>query len=158
MVSPCLTLSPSHPLTLYPSHSLIRLHLFQGPEFDIEALDELLLSRMFVVPSFEIYNGVSGFYDFGPPACAFKSNLLALWRRHFVLEENMLEIEWVLAWGGGKCRLSGCCRAGADSCLFSSSVSPFLCVCVRVCVCFSLSPSPHPPKDHGHHAAGRSQD
>ena len=48
---------------------------------------------MFVVPSFDIYNGVAGFYDFGPPACAFKSNLLALWRRHFVLEENMLEIE-----------------------------------------------------------------
>jgi glycyl-tRNA synthetase len=48
---------------------------------------------MFVVPSFEIYGGTKGFYDFGPPGCALKANLLALWRRHFVLEESMLEVE-----------------------------------------------------------------
>ncbi|KAF1795744.1 Glycyl-tRNA synthetase/DNA polymerase subunit gamma-2 [Phytophthora cactorum] len=45
----------------------------QGPaedglsKSDKKALDDLLLRKMFVVPSFEIYGGVGGFYDFGPP-------------------------------------------------------------------------------------------
>lgn len=46
---------------------------------------------MFYVPSFKIYGAVAGFYDYGPPGCAVKQNLTALWRKHFVLEENMLE-------------------------------------------------------------------
>ena len=37
--------------------------------------------------------GVSGLYDFGPMGCAMKANLVSLWRSHFVLEENMLEID-----------------------------------------------------------------
>lgn len=36
---------------------------------------------------------MKGLYDYGPPGCAIKANLLALWRRHFVLEDNMLEID-----------------------------------------------------------------
>eukprot|EP00750_Incisomonas_marina_P014872 INCI17919.2.p1 GENE.INCI17919.2~~INCI17919.2.p1 ORF type:complete len:532 (-),score=113.83 INCI17919.2:586-2151(-) len=60
---------------------------------DKDLLNNLLTRRMFVVPSFDIYNGVAGLYDFGPPACALKANFLAQWRQHFVLEENMLEIE-----------------------------------------------------------------
>ncbi|EGZ04349.1 hypothetical protein PHYSODRAFT_343358, partial [Phytophthora sojae] len=35
--------------------------------------------------------GVGGFYDFGPPACALKSNLLQFWRRHFVFADKLLE-------------------------------------------------------------------
>ena len=56
-------------------------------------LDDQLKRRMFIVPSFEIYGGVAGFYDFGPPACGLKGNLLAEWRQHFVMAESMLEIE-----------------------------------------------------------------
>jgi glycyl-tRNA synthetase len=37
--------------------------------------------------------GVAGLYDYGPTGCAIKANLLAEWRKHFVLEENMLEID-----------------------------------------------------------------
>lgn len=44
------------------------------------------------MPSFEIYGGVSGFYDFGPLGSALKQNVEQLWRNHFVLEEDMLEI------------------------------------------------------------------
>ncbi|KAG6617765.1 glycine-tRNA ligase [Phytophthora cinnamomi] len=71
----------------------------QGPaedglsKSDKKALDDLLLRKMFVVPSFEIYGGVGGFYDFGPPACALKSNLLQFWRRHFVFADKLLEVE-----------------------------------------------------------------
>ena len=32
-------------------------------------------------------------YDFGPMGCAMKANLVSLWRSHFVLEENMLEVD-----------------------------------------------------------------
>jgi glycyl-tRNA synthetase len=48
---------------------------------------------MYVVPSFEIHNGPAGLFDYGPPACALKSNVLLLWRQFFALEENMLEME-----------------------------------------------------------------
>jgi len=60
---------------------------------DKRALDECVTRRMFVVPSFEIHGGVAGLYDYGPPGCAVKENVLALWRQHFVLEDNILQIE-----------------------------------------------------------------
>ncbi len=37
-------------------------------------------------------SGVGGLYDYGPTGCAIMANLIAEWRQHFVLEENMLEI------------------------------------------------------------------
>ena len=37
--------------------------------------------------------GVAGLYDFGPMGCAMKANLLQVWRNHFVLEEQMLEVD-----------------------------------------------------------------
>lgn len=40
-----------------------------------------------------MYGGVAGFFDFGPVGCMLKNNVLALWRRHFVTEEDMLELE-----------------------------------------------------------------
>lgn len=58
-----------------------------------KAFDELLLRKMYVVPSFEIHQGPAGFMDYGPPACALKANILNLWRQHFVVEDQMLEME-----------------------------------------------------------------
>lgn len=49
--------------------------------------------KLFVIPSFKIYGSVAGFYDYGPPGCAIKSNVTQTWRQHFVLEEGMLEVE-----------------------------------------------------------------
>lgn len=48
---------------------------------------------MFVVPAFEIHGGVGGLYDYGPPGCAVKENILQLWRQHFILEDGLLQIE-----------------------------------------------------------------
>ena len=48
--------------------------------------------KFFTVPSFEIYGGVAGFFDYGPLGCAVKNNVEQAWRQHFVLEEDMLEI------------------------------------------------------------------
>ncbi|KAL8467025.1 hypothetical protein ACS0TY_035922 [Phlomoides rotata] len=49
--------------------------------------------RLFYIPSFKLYGGVAGLYDYGPPGCAVKDNVLAFWRQHFVLEENMLQVD-----------------------------------------------------------------
>ncbi|KAL7139808.1 hypothetical protein ABFS83_09G078100 [Erythranthe nasuta] len=57
------------------------------------AVVNTLERRLFFIPSFKIYGGVAGLYDYGPPGCAVKSNVLAFWRQHFVLEENMLEVD-----------------------------------------------------------------
>uniref|UniRef100_A0A0E0P8I8 glycine--tRNA ligase n=4 Tax=Oryza TaxID=4527 RepID=A0A0E0P8I8_ORYRU len=57
------------------------------------AVTNTLERRLFYVPSFKIYGGVAGLYDYGPPGCAVKANVLAFWRQHFVLEEGMLEVD-----------------------------------------------------------------
>ncbi len=61
--------------------------------FNRDAFDSLILRKMYVVPAFEIHKGPAGLYDLGPPATALKSNMLNLWRSHFVVEESMLEME-----------------------------------------------------------------
>ncbi|OJD11092.1 glycine-tRNA ligase [Emergomyces pasteurianus Ep9510] len=64
-----------------------------GQPLDRPTLDSLLRRRLFYTPSFEIYGGVSGLYDYGPPGCALQANVVDLWRKHFVLEEDMLEVD-----------------------------------------------------------------
>ncbi|RPA83548.1 glycyl-tRNA synthetase [Ascobolus immersus RN42] len=64
-----------------------------GEPLDRATLDTILRRRLFYTPSFEIYGGVSGLYDYGPPGCALQANLIDLWRKHFVLEEDMLEVD-----------------------------------------------------------------
>lgn len=64
-----------------------------GQVVDRLLLDSMLRRRMFYTPSFEIYGGVSGLYDYGPPGTAVIANLTDLWRKHFVLEEDMLEVD-----------------------------------------------------------------
>ncbi|KAI8920193.1 hypothetical protein DFJ77DRAFT_507576 [Powellomyces hirtus] len=65
----------------------------EGSKFDRASLESLLLKRFFYAPSFEIYGGIAGLYDYGPPGCALQNNILSLWRQHFILEEDMLEVE-----------------------------------------------------------------
>lgn len=56
-------------------------------------MEDLLKRRFFYDQSFSIYGGVNGLYDYGPMGCAIKANMLAEWRRHFILEEQMLEVD-----------------------------------------------------------------
>lgn len=46
-----------------------------------QAVVNTLERRLFYIPSFKIYRGVAGLYDYGPPGCAIKSNVLAFWRQ-----------------------------------------------------------------------------
>ncbi len=64
-----------------------------GQSLDRTTLDSLLRRRLFYTPAFEVYNGVSGLYDYGPPGCALQANIIETWRKHFVLEEDMLEVD-----------------------------------------------------------------
>ncbi|XP_064455487.1 glycine--tRNA ligase-like [Ornithodoros turicata] len=62
-------------------------------QFDRMRMEDLLKRRFFFDQSFAIYGGVAGQFDFGPMGCAMKTNLLNAWRNHFVLEEQMLEVD-----------------------------------------------------------------
>ncbi|KAJ1974636.1 Glycine--tRNA ligase 1, mitochondrial [Dimargaris xerosporica] len=62
-------------------------------KFDRPQLESLLTKRFFYAPSFGIYGGVAGLYDYGPTGCALQANITSLWRSHFVLEEDMLELD-----------------------------------------------------------------
>jgi glycyl-tRNA synthetase len=48
--------------------------------------------RGFIYPSFEIYGGIAGFYDYGPLGSQLKNNIENLWRRFFLLKDNCIEI------------------------------------------------------------------
>jgi glycyl-tRNA synthetase len=46
-----------------------------------QSLVNTLERRLFYIPSFKIYGGIAGIYDYGPPGCAVKSNVLSRWRQ-----------------------------------------------------------------------------
>ena len=56
-------------------------------------LQDLTKRRFFYRPAFDIYGGTAGLYTYGPPGCALKNNIQSLWRKHFIIEESMMEIE-----------------------------------------------------------------
>lgn len=62
-------------------------------KIDRAKMEDLLKRRFFYDQSFAIYGGVNGLYDYGPMGCAMKANFLAEWRRFFILEEQMLEVD-----------------------------------------------------------------
>jgi glycyl-tRNA synthetase len=49
--------------------------------------------RGIVYPAFEIYGGAGGFYDYGPLGTRIKENVLAVWRRLYILGEGFVEID-----------------------------------------------------------------
>ncbi|THG94168.1 hypothetical protein EW026_g7248 [Hermanssonia centrifuga] len=61
--------------------------------FDKGRLESMLSTRFFYAPAFEIYRGVAGLYDYGPPGSSLQANILAEWRKHFIIEEHMLELD-----------------------------------------------------------------
>lgn len=71
-----------------------------GGVFDRAPFESLLKRRLFYTEAFEIYRTASNFhgdtkglYDYGPPGCALQANIVELWRKHFVMEEDMLELD-----------------------------------------------------------------
>jgi hypothetical protein len=56
-----------------------------GREAFRQSVVNTLERRLFYIPSFKIYRGVAGLYDYGPPGCSVKSNVLSFWRQVFLL-------------------------------------------------------------------------
>lgn len=54
---------------------------------------ELAKRRGFIWPSFEIYGGVGGFYDFGPLGSLLKNKIIQKWREYYVIKEGFFEID-----------------------------------------------------------------
>jgi glycyl-tRNA synthetase len=48
--------------------------------------------RGFIYPSFEIYGGIAGFYDYGPLGSQLKNNIENLWRKFFLFKDKCIEI------------------------------------------------------------------
>jgi len=63
------------------------------PKVDKLKFENCMKRRFFYGPSFSLYGGVAGLYDYGPAGCAMKANMVNYWRNHFVTEEDMLEVE-----------------------------------------------------------------
>jgi len=71
---------------------------FKGEPFSRELLEQLIKRRLFYTPSFEIYQGIQGIeskglFDYGPPGCSLQANIVDIWKKHFILEEDMLEVD-----------------------------------------------------------------
>ncbi|KAI0470998.1 glycyl-tRNA synthetase 1 [Xylariaceae sp. FL0804] len=73
---------------------------FKGEPFERSLFESVLKRRFFFTEAFEIYRLSANFkgdnrglYDYGPPGCGLQANLVDAWRKHFVLEENMLELD-----------------------------------------------------------------
>ncbi|KAH8742860.1 hypothetical protein F5883DRAFT_656317 [Diaporthe sp. PMI_573] len=59
----------------------------------------VLNRRFFFTESLEVYRiarNWKGLFDYGPPGCALQANLVDAWKKHFVLEENMLELDYTV--------------------------------------------------------------
>jgi len=49
--------------------------------------------RGFIWPSFEIYGGVAGMFDYGPLGCALRNNITDVWRAIYKGREGFVEID-----------------------------------------------------------------
>ncbi len=59
---------------------------------DSQELLSLCRRRGFLWPSYDIYGGLAGFYDYGPLGSLLKNNIESHWRKLYVLEEGLQEI------------------------------------------------------------------
>ncbi len=56
-------------------------------------LMSLCKRRGFIWPSFELYGGVAGMYDYGPLGCALRNNIVEMWRAIYKGREGFVEID-----------------------------------------------------------------
>lgn len=64
----------------------------EATSFDRRKFEDLLQRRFFYDQSHALYGGTPGLVDYGPFGAALQNNLQETWRRFFVQEENMLEL------------------------------------------------------------------
>ncbi len=62
-------------------------------ETNANDLMSLCKRRGFIWPSFEIYGGVAGMYDYGPLGCSLRNNIVDVWRSIYKGREGFVEID-----------------------------------------------------------------
>ncbi len=60
---------------------------------NLDSLKNLMVRRGVIIPSYQAYGELSGFYDYGPVGLNIKKRIERLWREHFINRLNNLEIE-----------------------------------------------------------------
>jgi len=61
---------------------------------NLKNVQKIALQRGFIIPSSEIYGGLSGFFDYGPIGFLLKKKFIKYWREFFVRQDdNVYEIE-----------------------------------------------------------------
>lgn len=58
----------------------------------MDRITELAIRRGFIWPSYEIYGGVGGFYDYGPLGASLKKKVEDIWRGIYCIKEGFFEI------------------------------------------------------------------
>ncbi|MEZ0248049.1 MAG: glycine--tRNA ligase [Thermoproteus sp.] len=74
-----------------------------------EFVADIAVKRGFYWPSFEIYGGVGGFYDYGPLGVLTRRNIVEKWRKVFVLpyQDLIIEVETPIVMPEAVFRASG---------------------------------------------------
>eukprot|EP01147_Barroeca_monosierra_P002210 gene2210-5221_t len=85
-------LSAMNELDIKKKELNVEIERTKDKSFNREGFEDLMKRRFFYGPSFEIYGGVAGLYDYGPTGCSIMNNIQQEWRRHFILEDNIFEI------------------------------------------------------------------
>ncbi len=62
-------------------------------EVDASELMSLCKRRGFIWPSFELYGGVAGMFDYGPLGCSLRNNIVEVWRAIYKGREGFVEID-----------------------------------------------------------------
>ena len=82
--------------------------------FDRVQFEACLKKRFFFGQAFEIYGGVAGLFDYGPVGCMLKNNIIDIWRKHFITNDDMLEVECTMMTPAKVLEASGHAQRFAD--------------------------------------------
>ena len=58
-----------------------------------EKVMDLVKRRGYLWNSFEIYGGIAGFVDYAPLGAMLKNNIINIWRKHYIVNEEFYEID-----------------------------------------------------------------
>ncbi|KAL0234745.1 hypothetical protein PCE1_001781 [Barthelona sp. PCE] len=86
-------------------------------------LNRVLRHRFFICPSFEIYAGVKGLYDYGPQGTQMESRELDLWKRHFV-RDNVYMMKCTALTPEPVLKASGHVKRFTDAMVADENVTP----------------------------------
>ncbi|KCZ79811.1 glycine-tRNA ligase [Anncaliia algerae PRA339] len=60
---------------------------------ELKNVETILKHHLFIIPSFNIYGGSAGIFDFGPLGCKLKRNFVNLWHNYFVEHDDLEELD-----------------------------------------------------------------